>query len=418
MNYSNIRVDAERIYSDELRSLFQMDVIRPLLEEAIVDDGRNDLLSSLKGHSFQISDELTPRISAICHEVMERLGFDDKVEFFIANAPELNAAAISRSRPDQPDIVLINSGLLERFDDDELRFIVGHELGHLISRNSEMSQVIRFIFHPDAKIPTFFSDKIDTWERLSELTADRFGYLAMPNLEVCRTVFFKLSSGLNTSRIAFDPDAYQLAMDKILEAFQSAGEVPASSHPINPVRLAALKIFAGSDLCRDVAAGTDSGRDSDLDKETHALTDVLLKKGHSDLSRHRKMFLASAGLLVAGIDGEISKDEMENIVGTLAHMTHTPFELLVEIQQSGNIEKVFTDSIAGVMALNPGERMPMFDFMVEITLADRRIMESELDFLYESGVNLFGMARKEIAQLVASKIQNQFLPSLLGRQEG
>jgi len=412
MNYSIIRVDAERVSSNELRALFQMDVMTPLLEEAFVDDGRNDLLLSLRGHSFQISAEMTPRINTICSEVMDQLGYTEAVEFFITNSPELNASAISRSRPDQPDIVLINSGLLERFEDNELRFILGHELGHLISRNSEMDRVIRFIFPPDSQIPTYFSDKIETWERLSELTADRFGFLAMPELEVCQTVFFKLSSGLNTSRIDFDPQAYQHTMDEILATFIATGEIPAMSHPINPVRLAALKLFSDSDLCQHAAGNQELSHDEHLDSGTEALTNVLLQKGHSELSRHRKMFLASAGLLIAGIDDHISEDEKENMVGTLAHVTHSPLELLQDIQKNGRIEQVFADSIKGVISLNPSERMPMFNYMVEIALADRRILASEMNFLYEAGETVFGMARKEIAQVIATTIHSQFVPRI------
>ena len=83
--------------------------------------------------------------------------------------------------------------LLERLDDDELSFVVGHEIGHLISRARDLERIIATIFPADVQVPLVFYNKIALWEKLAELTADRYGFIASPNLDCCVTAFFKLA---------------------------------------------------------------------------------------------------------------------------------------------------------------------------------------------------------------------------------
>ena len=169
------------------------------------------------------------------------LQFTEDVEFFVHGDQSLNCSAVPRTEEDPPHLVIINSGLLERFTDAELTFILGHELGHLISRNSELQRVIHFIFPDGDAIPLSIRDKVEVWDKLSEMSADRFGYLAQPDIKVCLAVFFKLSSGLTTESIRFDPAAYMLEMERVLEAFRSEMADVGVSHPINPIRLKALQ---------------------------------------------------------------------------------------------------------------------------------------------------------------------------------
>jgi Zn-dependent protease with chaperone function len=97
---------------------------------------------------------------------------------------------------DQPHIVNLNSILVDKFDEQELQFVIGHEIGHIISNNTRINEIMNFFFSDPLKLPVLLYNKLTIWHKLAELTADRYGLIACRNLEKCISGFFKLSSGL------------------------------------------------------------------------------------------------------------------------------------------------------------------------------------------------------------------------------
>ena len=414
MMYETIRLQAEKRLSEELRSLFQMEVLEPILEASAVEDRSNPYLSYLRGQSFKVTPALTSKLFSLCEDVQKRLRMEEPVEYFIQSSQDLNAGASPRVKEVDPHIVVLNSAMLEKFSDEEMRFIVGHELGHLISKNAELTRIMRFVFPEADSIPTFFKDKMDTWTKLSELSADRFGFIAMPDMEVCQAVFFKLSSGLDTDRIEFDGAAYTDSLDDMLEAFESSGDTSASSHPINPIRMKALECFSSSALYKSqIESSGVSVEDDALESAIEPLVNILITKGTSALTAHRKIFLATSGLLMANADKEVSIEEVEQIVGVLANTIHFPRPFLEQIMQTDKAPELFLKSVTAILEVNPGERWPMLNYMISVATADRRLRSEELDLLYDLGEKVFEIPRKEVAQAIAQAIQADFIPRML-----
>ncbi len=414
MQYSQVRVAAEKLFTEDLSNLFNAELVQSIIRESKVEAVDNVYLALLQGHSFKIAPELTPGIHATCLEVQEALGFTEKVEFFIDSSPEFNAYAISRVEEDQPHIITMNSGIIDKFTPEELRFIIGHEFGHLISKNSELRRVMGFVFPPGSNMSSFLSDKLDTWDKLSELTADRFGFIAMPDLAVARSVFFKLSSGLDADKVQFNGDAYQKSMDDILDYFKNSTGALSTTHPVNPIRLKALQLFAESQTMAQVHDSEDMEEDTALTKNMDELTQLILNKGVSPLAWERKRFFVSAGLLVANVDGVVTETEITTVLAAISSATHFPRELLDEIVAQGEITEIFMESVGAILKANPAERHPLFLFMVEMALADQSLGADEADFLFKCGVEVFGFQRKEIAQMIAELLQKHFVPNLLG----
>ena len=173
---------------------------------------------------------------------VEQLNIGDVV--YITGDASVNAWTIASPREGEPHIVNINSGLVNIMTDDELRFVIGHELGHLINRNTEMKRLIGFIFPPESNPPLMLQYKIRLWEQLSELAADRYGYMAVENLNTCLSAFFKMTSGLDVSKINMQLDVYLEENLKHLEYFLHDKGVSRDTHPVNPIRVQALNLFA------------------------------------------------------------------------------------------------------------------------------------------------------------------------------
>ncbi|MEI6139252.1 MAG: M48 family metallopeptidase [Mariniphaga sp.] len=411
MNHETIRIPLEMQLGKELYQQIQGKVLESILREAKVEKTENYFKNILQGHSFKVSEKLAPRLFSSFKEVMDRLEFSEPTEFYITNNPELNAFAVSRLEEDQSHIININSGLIDKVDDDELKFIVGHEIGHLISNNANIAQLLNFVFADQTETPLMMQHKIAVWDKLSELTADRFGFIACGNLDKVLSCFFKMASGLSVERLNFDPKAFSIENEEILNYFKETGSGNLLSHPINPIRIKAVELFETSKLYKNLISGEELLTDTVLDEEISELIQSLMVISNSPINYHRTKFIASAGLIVAGIDKAIEQEEYQRIIEELSAFTVFPKQILNQMIEENKIQEFFEESVNALLQINPGEKNMMLEYMINIIIADSEIVESELEFIFNFGVKL-GFERKEIAQIFALSIQEQFIPNI------
>ncbi|MCX6305386.1 MAG: M48 family metallopeptidase [Bacteroidetes bacterium] len=407
-----VRIPLEQQLGQELFLLMEGDLLEEILGEGKIGKFENEWKFILEGHSFKATRELAPTLYEMFRSVVEALEFNEPVEFFINNSPEFNAWSLSSLEPGEPHIVNINAGLVDKLDDDELRFVVGHEIGHLITHNSNIVKLISFVFPDTARIPVILNHKIQLWQKLAELTADRYGFIASPNLEKCVSGFFKLASGLAAERISFDYNAYLAENERILGFFRDNKAGNLMSHPINPIRIKAIQLFSNSNTYRAITGKLPPEPDETLAGQISDLVQTLLVLSSSEADYHRKYFIAAAGMVMAGVDGEMNEYELEAILKQLSGFTIFPAGLLREISESGKVQEVMDRSARMLLELNPGDRYPMFDMLMNIVIADKDISRDEIAFLYNYGATVFGFSRKEIAQLLANGIQQKFLPKI------
>ena len=411
MNHKAIRIPLEIQIGQELYQQIQGKVLESILREAKVEKTENYFKNILQGHSFKVNEKLAPRLYESFLDVKQRLGFEEPIEFYITNNPELNAFAVSRLEEDESHIININSGLIDKVDDDELKFIVGHEIGHLISNNANIAQLLNFVFPDQAQSPLMMQHKIAVWDKLSELTADRFGFIACGRLDKVLSCFFKMASGLSVERLNFDPKAFSTENEEILKYFKETGSGNLLSHPINPIRIKAVELFETSELYRNLLAGTELTTDKKLDKQVSELIQSLMVISNSPVNFYRISFIASAGLIVAGIDKAIEPDEYKKIIEELSAFTVFPKQTLNQMIDENKMEEFFEKSVKALLQINPGEKNMMLEYMINIIIADSSISEGELNFIFDFGVKL-GFERKEVAQIFASSIQEQFIPNI------
>jgi Zn-dependent protease with chaperone function len=410
-----IRIPLEKQLSTQLFELIEGDVIEALLKEAKIERFENEWKYLLEGHSFKVTQDMASRLYNLFQEVKKKLEFDEDIDFYVTNNAAVNAFAISSLEEGEANIINVNSGLIERMDDDELRFIIGHEIGHLISKNAQITKVIRFVYPEPDKIPILLYHKVNLWNKLAELTADRYGYIASPKLEKIISNFFKLSSGLDPERIHFDYKAYLAENEAIIEYFKANRGKNVSTHPINPIRIKGLLAFSESETYKRIAKGEELVAEEQLDNILNDLIQILMTLSSSELDYHRGNFMAAAGLLIASADKSMDEDELERIIGTLSSQMIFPQEMLGNIHNSGKVQDIFYGSAGEILKMNPGERYGMFEYLVSIALSDRKIFKEEIDFLYHVGEQ-FGFTRKEIAQIIANMIQREFVPNVYGVQ--
>lgn len=391
-------IQMEKQIGEQIYNALQGSVVEEVLRKAKASNNDTYWRSTMEGHSLKVEKDLLPDFYELCHQVKSKLHFEDPVDFYITGDSSVNAFSVAAENDGEPHIVNINSALFGLMSKEELQFVVGHELGHLINKDTALARLIRFVFPPESDVPVTLQYKIRLHAQLAELVADRYGYLATENLDVCVTAFFKLASGLDLGKMNVSIEALIADNNRRLNYFLNDKGISRATHPVNPIRVQALDLFATAQSKEE------------LDNGMNELIGILLKVGNEELDEHLARFIASAGLLVANSDHNISKDEVDSIIQSLSSMKIFPRKFLEEIAQE-DVAEVFGNSVSSILEINPGMRENLLKYMIHIVLSDKIIAKEEVELIYNFGHDI-GLSDIEIATSIATAIQQCYVPSL------
>ncbi|MFO0659615.1 MAG: M48 family metallopeptidase, partial [Polyangiaceae bacterium] len=200
---------------------------------------RNMLLTSVR-----LSPEVAPSVFACLDACRAALKLDGEIEVYVNASADMNAFAVTKP---QSGITCISfsSATLENLDDLELRWVMGHELGHSLN---DHFVIPHSVLMDDNRISLLHVMQYYAWKRYAELTCDRYGLLCCNDLEAAVRTLFKMSSGLTSARWLND------ATKSILQrAAQDAAQIDTqdaddwySTHPYSPLRVKALESFVRS----------------------------------------------------------------------------------------------------------------------------------------------------------------------------
>ncbi len=369
------------------------------------------LRAQMEGNSFKVSQKVTPHLYELFYGVKEKLNFEHPVDFFVSSDASLNACAYTYQpkNPDSPYIVRVNSAMIETMNDAELCSVIGHELGHLLDENLVLSKIISFLFpqrdemgFPLMPVPLRY--KYFFWMQLSELLADRYGYLATEDINACISSEFKIKSGLKLDKMDVDIVAFIDDNRKVLQHFTSGQGLSLNNvtHPVSPIRIEALNLFATAKTEKELNEGMD------------LLVDAIARMNNSDVGQNLLWFVASAGLIMAYADGEMTEAEQENILNHMSEYYMFPMEILQQIT-SENCSEVFNTSLKNLSELIPESRDQLFLYLVNILVTDYHFKQAEIDLLFDMGKKAFGYDEETIVRLLAEGIRigvsHGFVPS-------
>lgn len=389
----------EKKLSEQIYQALQGDVVSKIFSKLSKSNSDAYWRSSMEGHSLKVTKEMLPEFYSLCHEVQDKLGFTDKVDFYITGDATVNAFSVAAEGEDEPHIVNINSALFDLMNTDELRFVIGHELGHLINKDTALQRLIMFVFPQTELIPLTLGYKIRLHSQLAELVADRYGYLAVENLDVCVTSFFKMASGLDLVKMNVSIDALIEDNTKRLEYFLKDKGISDATHPVNPIRVQALNLFANATSAKQLNEGIDE------------LISILLKIGDGELDTYLAQFIATAGLIFSHGDNDFKEEELEEIITKLSGFIVFPLDYLTAVSKQ-DVPKLFNESLNKILEINPGYREALIKYVISIVMSDSVIEDEELDMVYSFG-NQIGFSEVEIATYLAQEIQQSFVPDIL-----
>jgi hypothetical protein len=260
--------------------LADKDVQRALRRLDEVAPGRGAIARRrrLLGNALRLTRSMAPAVVnalAACEEV---LGRGEPVAVFVQPEPTLQAAAVRA--PGEPPAIVLSARLIEVLTEAELRFVIGHELGHLALDHFALP-LPATITVEDAGgliVPRTLAFAMGLWSRAAEVSADRAGLLCARQLEDSASALLKLTSGLSSVSVKAELALHGREVDALL-ASPEAREKPRededtlgcfSTHPFSPPRVRALVAFSRSRRFREVA-GSYASEEGISDEEVDAL---------------------------------------------------------------------------------------------------------------------------------------------------
>jgi Zn-dependent protease with chaperone function len=148
---------------------------------------------ALVARAYRITAQRTPGLAAIAKDCINRLQPKD-IEVFVGPGQSLNAYTFGIL---PPRVVVLNAPLLEVMDADEMRFVLGHELGHVRLGHTWLNSLVGGM----AGIPSpigaaaLLTGAFLWWNRACEYSADRAGMLACGKPRKAVSALVKLVAG-------------------------------------------------------------------------------------------------------------------------------------------------------------------------------------------------------------------------------
>src|SRR5688572_1394875 len=190
---------------------------------------RNDLL----GKMIKVGPKQFPSIHKLAIECAQTLDVP-MPQIYIANHPMVNAYTFGT---DEESFIVIHSQLVDHFTTEELRFVIGHETGHVQNKHVIYNTVLLLmtqalgIFIKWIVMPADVA--LRAWYRRAEITCDRAGLLCCKDVDVASRTFLKMACGSQKLYQELDVEEYLLQHEEGQSGFGRVTEAFAT-HPYLP----------------------------------------------------------------------------------------------------------------------------------------------------------------------------------------
>lgn len=173
-----------------LEKLRNSSVFKTLMTEFIHQGVERIYRIQYTGSSLKIQKQDYPEIYKALENAGAALGMQELPALYLQYYYAINAFTTGKKEP----LVVVYSGTIDLLEEDELQYIIGHELGHILSDHVLYHMMVQglvdFINLPAKdliELPLYY------WSRMSELTADRAGLLACQDLNTAIRAMIKMA---------------------------------------------------------------------------------------------------------------------------------------------------------------------------------------------------------------------------------
>jgi Zn-dependent protease with chaperone function len=266
---------ADRSALVAMRKLTGFDVLLKRLASLFSD---RSLRLLFLASSVRASTEQFPQLYELLLDGSSILDLPEVPELFISQDPIPNAMTLGSDKP----FIVLTTGLVDLMDEEEIRFIIGHELGHALSGHAVYRTMLMHLMRLASSfgfIPLggwalrAIVAALLEWQRKSELSGDRAGLLCAQDLDVAIRVELKLAGGSRLDKLdsqAFLAQAreYERSGD-MRDGLLKLLNLELQTHPFSVLRAAALTKWVDTGGYGAIMAGDYPRRADDGDARLH-----------------------------------------------------------------------------------------------------------------------------------------------------
>ncbi len=230
--------------------------------------GEKPIRLAFQANSVQVSHRQFGRVHGLYQEVLRTMDAPESYPLFVSQTPMVNAGAYGMDRP----FILLNSGAVSLLDDEELQYVLAHELGHIMSGHVlYRTMLIILVQLAERGFPIVglaargVLVALLEWYRKSDLSADRAGLLGVQDPRVVYRAMLKMAGGgrpeeMNVSAFLEQADAYRESEDVADSVFKVLNLLGAT-HPFYVLRVSELREWIDSGGYDRILAGEYTRRD-------------------------------------------------------------------------------------------------------------------------------------------------------------
>ena len=402
IRYRGDKEDVELLFRDyNLEGIISTSEERQKLEES---NFRNQLL---KDGAFLLSQPISPRIFKIVTETKKKLGLAGEYEVFCLNSTSINAFAYVQPAEGKNFFIIgITSAALEELEDLEIQFILGHELGHFLFEHNRMNYLINP--NPTSQgvtlLPSMGENIFLRWRKKCEISTDRIGLIACGDFENAARAMLKTAYGLTGKNLNLDVDSLLQQIDALKEE-PEALEVNYRSHPLMPLRLKVMQMFAESPIFTQVVKGKSDFTEkqlSDLEDATDQWVNWIKRYPRRALDLAAMKLVTAAGIKLVMTETVIMDEEIKIIIQILhKYFTDEPGDTINEIVQDiENIDTVIRTNVTEISEKGDDRHKTfVLSRLADIAIADGKLAKPEAGIIFDIAKD-FGIQEKTAYSIV------------------
>ncbi len=217
---------------------------------------------AFQANSVRVSAKQFPRLHRLWLGVQDTLDAPEEYELYVSQSPVVNAGTYGMEKP----WAMLLSGSLELLSDAEVEFVMGHELGHVLSGHALYHTMLAILVKLAAGNLPFMGIAVAPillamleWYRKSELSADRAGLLAVQLPDAGMRTMMRLAGGgtdeqMDLNEFLQQAEAYRRSeslFDQVMKVLNTIG----AQHPFLVLRAALLRDWIEEGAYDRIVAG-------------------------------------------------------------------------------------------------------------------------------------------------------------------
>ena len=224
------------------------------------------------GSAIRVDERQFPTLHRLLADVAAVLDAPARPELYVTSDPVPHATTIGMDTP----LVVITSGLVDLLDEEEMRFALAHEMGHVGSGHAVYQTLLHRLLRLMSVLTAvpfggltarLILAALMEWSRKAELSADRAGLLATQDPQVAFRVHMKLASGGNLAELDstsfFAQGAEYDASGDLRDSLLKLLLIEARSHPFAVSRASELRRWVDSGSYTAILGGDYPRREDD-----------------------------------------------------------------------------------------------------------------------------------------------------------